>query len=258
MSGRKRQQMADGLLTTQQVQGLLGVDASTIYRMAGDGRLPAVRVGRQWRFPADGIDALLQPGDVGIDAEARHGSPRAPSFEPSQPPHAPSRPLAAAVAVPAEPADSPLSPELAVAVLEVVAPAIGVSMVVTDLAGQPLTPIINPAPAIIARSQDPDFGAACATEWRGFAQEPHLAPRLGPGRFGFLCAHSLVRQGASLVAMVLAGGIAPPGSDDPDLFDLDADARALVLETLPRTAALLSHLVPPAAPSSQDDDPHTT
>jgi excisionase family DNA binding protein len=35
------------MLTAQQVQDLLDVDASTIYRMAGDGRLPAVRIGRQ-------------------------------------------------------------------------------------------------------------------------------------------------------------------------------------------------------------------
>jgi hypothetical protein len=80
-------------------------------------------------------------------------------------------------------------------------------------------------------------------EWRGFAHEPHLAPRLQLGRHGFLCAHSLVRRGTSLVAMVLAGGIAPECSDDDDLFHLDAEGRRRVLETLPRTAALLSRLV---------------
>ena len=36
-----------GLLTTQQLQELIRVDRSTIYRMAEDGRLPAVKVGRQ-------------------------------------------------------------------------------------------------------------------------------------------------------------------------------------------------------------------
>jgi len=35
------------LLTTHQVQDLLKVDRSTIYRMVEAGRLPAVRVGKQ-------------------------------------------------------------------------------------------------------------------------------------------------------------------------------------------------------------------
>jgi hypothetical protein len=133
--------------------------------------------------------------------------------------------------------------ELATATLEAIAPALGVTMVVTDLDGQPLTPLVNPAPAIAKLAGDPAFTVACSAEWRGFAHEPHLVPRLQPGRFGFLCAHSLVRRGTSLIAMVLAGGISPDGVDDPELFHLDADRRAVVLETLPRTAALLSRLV---------------
>ena len=61
-------------LTTQDVQELLHVDKSTVYRMAEDGRLPGVKVGRQWRFPADriadrlGIDAGAE--SLGADAAA--------------------------------------------------------------------------------------------------------------------------------------------------------------------------------------------
>ena len=50
------------LLTALEVQELLHIDRSTVYRMAEDGRLPAIRVGRSWRFPADRIDALLDSG----------------------------------------------------------------------------------------------------------------------------------------------------------------------------------------------------
>jgi excisionase family DNA binding protein len=202
------------LLTAQQVQDLLDVDASTIYRMAGDGRLPAVRIGRQWRFPADEIERLLAPAGVAVDR--RPAAPEAP------------------VALPVD---------LATSLLDTVAHALGVTMVVTDLEGRALTPVVNPAPGLTQLLDDPAFTAACTVEWRGFAHEPHLAPRLQLGRHGFLCAHSLVRRGTSLVAMVLAGGIAPACSDDADLFHLDADGRRRVLETLPRTAALLSRLV---------------
>jgi excisionase family DNA binding protein len=252
--------MASGFLTTQQVQDLLDVDASTIYRMAGDGRLPAVRIGRQWRFPAADIEAMLRPGGTARDTSAPvDGAPTGHTVADvdrgGTARHRPGSRTAAPVALLAASTQGPLLSDLATATLEVVAPALGVSMVVTDLAGQPLTPIVNPAPAIVARSEDPDFGVACATEWRGFAHEPHLAPRLQPGRFGFLCAHSFVRRGTSLVAMVLAGGIAPAGSDDPDLFHLDVDRHALVLETLPRTAALLSRLVAPAGGAPAGDAP---
>jgi excisionase family DNA binding protein len=205
--------MSASMLTAQQVQDLLDVDASTVYRMAGDGRLPAVRIGRQWRFPADAIERLLVPaGAAGHGQPATEGSPALPV-------------------------------DLATSLLDTVAHALGVTMVVTDLGGRALTPVVNPAPALVQLLDDPAFTAACTVEWRGFAHEPHLAPRLQLGQHGFLCAHSLVRRGTSLVAMVLAGGIAPECSDDPDLFHLDTDARRRVLETLPRTAALLSRLV---------------
>jgi excisionase family DNA binding protein len=216
--------MADVLLTARQVQDRLDVDTSTIYRMAGDGRLPAVRIGRQWRFPAPAIDALLAPG--------HHPGPDAvPS----------SRPTRGEVAGDA----SCLLPSTATieAALEAVAPGLGVSLVVTDLTGRPLTSVVNPAAAIAARLDDPAFLDACAAEWRALASDTDLTPRLQPGTFGFLCARSLVRHGSALVAMVLAGGIAPDGSEDHALFHLDREQRAAVLETLPRLASLLSQLM---------------
>ncbi len=53
-------------LTTEQVVDYLQVDVRTVYRLIRDGRLPAVRVGRQWRFRKHDIDAWLggQPSSV--------------------------------------------------------------------------------------------------------------------------------------------------------------------------------------------------
>ena len=56
------------LLTALEVQELLHIDRSTVYRMAEDGRLPAIRVGRSWRFPTDRIEALLDAGDTADQA----------------------------------------------------------------------------------------------------------------------------------------------------------------------------------------------
>ena len=216
--------MADALLTARQVQDRLDIDTSTIYRMAGDGRLPALRIGRQWRFPASAIDALLAPEHHdGLDA-VRPNRPARPGIDG----HA-SRPLPPAAIIEAA--------------LEVVAPVLGVSLVVTDLNGRPLTSVVNPAPAIAARLDDPAFLSACGAEWQALAAETDLTTRLQPGAFGFLCARSLVRYGSALVAMVLAGGIGPDDCDDPDLFHLDDEQRAAVVDALPRIATLLSHLM---------------
>lgn len=47
------------LLTTRQVQTLLQVDRTTIYRMLRDGRLTGIKVGHQWRFSSQHISELL-------------------------------------------------------------------------------------------------------------------------------------------------------------------------------------------------------
>jgi excisionase family DNA binding protein len=64
---QETQDRAVGLLSADEVGRRLGIDVSTVYRMAGDGRLHAIKVGRQWRFPADAIpvmgsDSPIDPG----------------------------------------------------------------------------------------------------------------------------------------------------------------------------------------------------
>jgi len=46
-------------LTTEQVLEYLHVNLRTVYRLIKAGKLPAVRVGRQWRFRKSDIDARL-------------------------------------------------------------------------------------------------------------------------------------------------------------------------------------------------------
>ena len=49
------------LLTVSEVADFLRINKSTVYRMAKQGRLPATRVGRQWRFRKSVLDSLLDP-----------------------------------------------------------------------------------------------------------------------------------------------------------------------------------------------------
>jgi excisionase family DNA binding protein len=201
------------LLTAVQVGDLLGIDQSTVYRMAADGRLPAVKVGRQWRFPAGVVQDLL--------GDSREG------------------PSAAAV----RPRGDLPDVQAAIAATSVAAELLGVMMVVTDMEGRPLTPVANPCPRfarLAGDAVDAEAVQACATEWRALADELDLQPHFRPGALGFECARAHIRTGDRLVGMVLAGGLAPAGDDDPDLYHLDAEARAAVLAALPRVAAALS------------------
>ena len=212
--------MSADLLTAAQVGQLLDVDTSTVYRMAGDGRLPAVRVGRQWRFPADRLAASLE---VGIAATAT--TPRAPT------------PAAAG----ATPSASPVMET----VVDLVAESLGVMMVVTDMQGRPRTHVANPCPWFAERAEEPEVLADCVDEWRVMAADPDLVPRFRVGRHGFLCARTFVRSGTQLVGMVLAGGVAPDATGDDGFHHLDDAGRDQALRMLPRVAASLSRLTTP-------------
>ena len=51
--------MEDTFLTTEEVLAYLQVNLRTVYRLIKAGKIPAVRVGRQWRFRKRDIDAWL-------------------------------------------------------------------------------------------------------------------------------------------------------------------------------------------------------
>ncbi|MGE3538646.1 MAG: helix-turn-helix domain-containing protein [Candidatus Tectimicrobiota bacterium] len=70
--------MAPEILDVEGAATLLAVSASTIYHLARDGKIPATRVGREWRFArsnliqwvtnggqADQLSALLKNGKMG-------------------------------------------------------------------------------------------------------------------------------------------------------------------------------------------------
>jgi excisionase family DNA binding protein len=52
--------MDEGFLTTEEVLDYLHVNLRTVYRLIKAGKIPAVRVGRQWRFRKRDIDSWLE------------------------------------------------------------------------------------------------------------------------------------------------------------------------------------------------------
>ena len=257
-------QMSQGharpLLTALEVQELLHIDRSTVYRMAEDGRLPAIRVGRSWRFPADRIEALLGSDQPEV-ALSPSGTPTTTEYD-DAPTLSVVRPVALDPAVDAEDARTvKLSTDAASAAVEVAADLLGVMMVVTDMHGRPVTDVANPSTWFSTRADEPDVLDACVAEWRDLADHPDLTPRFQEGALGFQCARAFIRHGSTLVGMVLAGGVSPSTDMrvDPDLYHLDDAARRRVLDALPRIAAAISTTTPrPAASTTPAAHPAAT
>lgn len=212
--GGARPEPGRQLLTARQVQQFLGIDRSTVYRMAAEGRLPAIKVGRQWRFAAEGIQMLLDPVALGVESGADGGS--------------------------SPDARGGVDVSLAMPVIDVAAYLLGVMMLVTDMHGRPLTSVVNPCPWFERHSGDAEVMKACSAKWHAMAQDPDLSPRFRVGERGVECAHAFIRSGSSLAGMVLAGGVAPVGDTTGGLYRLTDEQRTQVLAALPRVAAALS------------------
>jgi len=57
--------MQEKLLTTEQVASYLKIDKFTVYRLVTQKKIPAFKVGNQWRFKKKMIDAwLIQNSNV--------------------------------------------------------------------------------------------------------------------------------------------------------------------------------------------------
>ena len=191
-------------LTAKDLQDLIRVDKSTIYRMAEDGRLPAVKVGRQWRFPEREVMGWLGADTTSAAMHVEHNL----------------RDL--------------VSLGVAAAVADLSAAALGVTVVITDMDGRPLTPVANPCGLFSAVAADPAVLPRCIATWRHYGSVPDLIPRFGPSEFGFLCARAFVRRDTRLLGMVIAGGIAP------DEWPPTGDAVARIASGLGVSAELVA------------------
>ena len=204
------------LLTTRQVTELLGIDRSTVYRMAADGRLPALKVGRQWRFPAHQL------------AEQFASLPDMPAASTTPQP---------TVAIP-EPAETiALDAAVANQIIQLAADSLEVMMVVTDPDGVPVTDVANPEPSAV----DADNNDTVLAAWREIVRKPQVAAHFSEGILGLICAKSPIRLHATTLGFVLAAARPAPAGLDPV-------QQQRIARLLPRVAQLITAVATTLSP----------
>ena len=211
--------------------------------MAESGRLPAIKVGKQWRFAREKVDAWLQT----------QGGTALPS-------------------IPEEKGTShnefaDLFPLECVQLIQnTFGDALGVMIVTTDINGRPVTEVSNPCGLFSAISDTPRALQKCLENWRDLAHTIDLEPKFTASHLGLLCARAMVRVESELKGMVLVGGIAPenwpPAAEQiehiadefgvdvatvnshvSEVFYLDETEKVRVLSFVQRIANIVAYII---------------
>ena len=163
----------EDLLTTRQLQELLQVDRITIYRMLNDGRLRGFKVGGQWRFSRQEIEAWLQEqrADLGVVEEP------APTGN-------------------AEPPSAVLSLSCVQAIQDVCAEALEIGFITINLDGTPFTDMSNSCDFCNLILSSEEGQRHCVAAWKavgsGTIQSCHA---------GLLCVSAPIKVGGQAVAI---------------------------------------------------------
>ncbi len=182
------------MLNSKEMQDLLQVDRSTIYRMAEAGRLPAIKVGKQWRFPKNQVHDWLQTQGSSTPVIIEQPLPQAQPKTTSN---------GSSKLVDLLPIDC-VQP-----IQDTFADALGIMVIITDLDGNPVTEVSNPCGLFTAISDHPNALQKCLENWRSMAHTIDLEPKFIPSHLGLLCSRAMIRVGHELKGMVFVGGIAP-------------------------------------------------
>ena len=185
------------LLTTKELQEILNIDRTTIYRMAESGRVPAVKVGNQWRFPKQQIETWLQ----------RQSVANLPVGEPSAAGNGDGLQL------------FPL--ECVQLIQDSFADALSVMILVTDLNGVPVTKPSNPCGLYTVAESSPVARQRCLDLWVRLANEPTFRriDRVGVVQAGL----ELVRQLRAWTAVPIIV-LSARGREEDKVAALDAGA----------------------------------
>jgi PTS system nitrogen regulatory IIA component len=244
--------MAD-MLTAKDIQDLLQVDRSTVYRMAEAGRLPAIKVGKQWRFPAAQIEEWMTT-QMGIPVATTTGMTAAAHSQTYQKSNG----------------NGDLASLLPLQCVQLIqdshADLLGVMLVITDMQGVPITQPSGACGLFAAINKRPDAVQRCISSWHDLGQTLTIEPAFHTSHLGLLCARGLIRVGTELQGMVVAGCVAPdrwPPSEEyvaqmvtefgiaptllkprlHEVFHLDDEQKAAVLSSVQRIANIVAHIV---------------
>jgi len=162
------------LFTTKQVQGLLKVDRTTIYRMLNDGRLTGIKVGNQWRFSSVEVSNLI----AGVKTQAEKGSRISAEVLPL---HC-IQPVQGVFAEIAE-----------------------IGAVTTNKDGEPLTKISNSCDFCNLMLASESGFQACVNSWQQLARQSEYSPQFIECHAGLKYARARIELGGELAAMLVAG-----------------------------------------------------
>jgi excisionase family DNA binding protein len=223
------------LLTTKQLQDLLQVDRTTIYRMLNEGRIPGFKVGGQWRFSADAIETWLQ------ERERSLGAP---------PPDAVNS---------VTPTADVLLLSCVQSMQDIFAEAMDVGSIVTRLDGQPVTEMSNSCEFCRLILSSPTGRQGCIASWRRLAKQTDRQPQLHECHAGLKYARGRIEVQDEFLAMVFVGQLVTNGkyaeleAQVPELaarYDLDeaelrqaaSQVHHLQTDEVPRLFRLLQRM----------------
>ena len=173
------------LLTTRQLQDLLQLDRTTIYRMIQEGQLPAFKVGGHWRFSRKVIESWLEQQSLLANAVDIGDLPDAMG-------------------------DVTLAPDAlplpcVQALQDVLADSLEVGTVTTRLDGTPLTLVSNSCAYCDLILGSKGGRQRCISSWEVLSRQPNPLPELARCHAGLQYGRGRVMVGDSFLSMFFGG-----------------------------------------------------
>jgi excisionase family DNA binding protein len=210
----------DDLLTTKQLEELLQIDRTTIYRMLKDGRLTGVKVGNQWRFKRWDVEMLLSSTPC-PESGSEHG-PQSTSYTPST---------------------KIIPPGCLQVIQDVFAESAGVGAVIITSNGELLTKLSNCCRFCNLIMASGLGRRSCVNLWRELANQPEDHPRFVTCHAGLQYIGAHIKVNGHFEGMLVAGQFyaQPPevGEEQARIdqlakeLDLDAQTLAEAAKELP-------------------------
>lgn len=208
----------DDLLTTRQLQKLLQIDRTTIYRMLKDGRLTGVKVGKQWRFKRQEVEALLSS----VPSIKSDHIPQSTSPTPS----------------------TRIIPLGCIQVIQdIFAESAGVGAVIITPGGELLTKLSNCCRFCDLIMASESGRGGCIELWRELAGQPEDQPQFTTCNAGLQYARARIKVDSHFEGMLIAGQFyaEPPETDEKQAriqqlakkHGLDAQILAEAAQELP-------------------------